>query len=75
MPNHAELLILICFTRRAADKDFSIHKLILGTYAGGSEQNHLMIADVLLPLPELEIDARRYDDERGGECNCTSDFW
>eukprot|EP01038_Epipyxis_sp_PR26KG_P004036 gene4036-5773_t len=47
------------------DRDVNIHKLILGTHTSGEEQNYLMIADVLLPLPDADIDARKYDDERG----------
>lgn len=47
------------------DRDVSIHKLLLGTHTSGSEPNYLMVADVALPLAGTEIDARRYDDERG----------
>lgn len=50
---------------RPTDREISIHKLLLGTHTSGSDPNYLMIADVLLPLPDAEIDARKYDDERG----------
>ncbi|GAB9468789.1 Histone-binding protein rbbp4 [Globisporangium polare] len=47
----------------SAGDDYSVHKLLLGTHTSGSEQNHLMIAEVRLPLEDTEIDARKYDDE------------
>ena len=50
---------------RPADKDISIHKMILGTHTSTSEPNYLMVAEVCLPLAHAEIDARKYDDERG----------
>mmetsp|Transcript_28359 Transcript_28359/g.28652 ORF Transcript_28359/g.28652 Transcript_28359/m.28652 type:complete len:448 (-) Transcript_28359:199-1542(-) len=50
---------------RPVDKDISIHRLLLGTHASGTDPNYLMVAEVMLPLPETEIDARKYDDERG----------
>ncbi|CAM9456306.1 unnamed protein product, partial [Phaeothamnion confervicola] len=40
-------------------------RVILGTHTSGAEQNHLMVANVHLPLPDAEIDVRRYDEERG----------
>jgi histone-binding protein RBBP4 len=50
---------------RPADRDISIHKMLLGTHTSNSEPNHLMVAEVCLPLSTTEIDARKYDDERG----------
>lgn len=47
-----------------ADRQVSMHKLLLGTHTSGSETNYLMVAEVTLPLPETEVDARRYDDEK-----------
>mmetsp|Transcript_9888 Transcript_9888/g.10392 ORF Transcript_9888/g.10392 Transcript_9888/m.10392 type:complete len:445 (+) Transcript_9888:21-1355(+) len=52
-------------SQRQPDKDVSLHKLLLGTHTSNDEPNYLMVADVLLPLPEAEIDARAYDDQRG----------
>jgi hypothetical protein len=52
--------------RRSAGDDFSVHKLLLGTHTSGAEQNHLMIAEVRLPLEDTEIDARKYDEESQG---------
>jgi len=47
------------------NKDYSIHRLILGTHTNEGDQNYLMIAEARLPLEDTEIDARKYDDERG----------
>lgn len=46
-----------------AGEDYSVHKLLLGTHTSGSEQNHLMIAEVRLPLEDAEIDACKFDEE------------
>ena len=51
---------------RHADKDYAEHKLLLGTHTSDSENNHVMIATVRLPLEDTQIDARKYDDEKGG---------
>lgn len=64
---------------RPADRDVSIHKMVLGTHTSDGEQNYLMIAEVrskqilyipysfqvLLPSPDAPIDARKFDEERG----------
>ena len=55
--------------KRSADGESNIHKLLLGTHTSNSEPNYLMVADVTLPSPEAEIDARKYDDERGEVVN------
>ena len=47
------------------DRELTIHKMLLGTHTSSNEPNFLMIADVCLPLAESEIDARKYDDEKG----------
>lgn len=46
-------------------RDFSTQRLILGTHTSEGEQNHLMIAEVELPLEDSEVDARGYNDEKG----------
>ena len=46
-------------------QDYSRQRLILGTHTSDNEQNHLMLAEVLLPLQDAEVDARGYDAERG----------
>ena len=51
---------------RHSDKDYAEHKLLLGTHTSDSESNHVMIASVRLPLEDTQIDARKYDDEKGG---------
>eukprot|EP00053_Salpingoeca_punica_P007050 m.65234 g.65234 ORF g.65234 m.65234 type:complete len:430 (+) comp13976_c0_seq2:116-1405(+) len=51
--------------KRPEGKDYSVHRLILGTHTSGDEQNHLVIADVQLPNEDAHVDARKYDDERG----------
>lgn len=50
----------------AENKEYSIQRLLLGTHTSGDEQNHLMIAEVRLPLEEAAIDPRKYDDQTGG---------
>ena len=42
-----------------------MHKVILGTHTSNSEQNYLMVANVTLPSSDAEIDARKYEDEKG----------
>lgn len=39
--------------------------MVLGTHTSGSEQNYLMLATVKLPNEDTEIDARKYDEEKG----------
>ena len=51
--------------KRSNDGESNIHKLLLGTHTSNSEPNYLLVAEVLLPVPEAEIDARKYDDEKG----------
>mmetsp|Transcript_14502 Transcript_14502/g.21839 ORF Transcript_14502/g.21839 Transcript_14502/m.21839 type:complete len:445 (+) Transcript_14502:118-1452(+) len=50
---------------RLAERECNIHKLLLGTHTSSSEPNYLMVAEVLLPLADTEIDARQYDDQKG----------
>lgn len=35
----------------------------MGTHTSGAEQNHLIIAEIKLPLEDTEIDERKYNDE------------
>mmetsp|Transcript_29966 Transcript_29966/g.41828 ORF Transcript_29966/g.41828 Transcript_29966/m.41828 type:complete len:439 (-) Transcript_29966:88-1404(-) len=49
------------------DKDYSIQRLILGTHTSDNENNHLMIAEIRLPLEETEIDARTYANAPDGK--------
>lgn len=57
------LILTISF--RPDGKDFSIHRLILGTHTS-DEQNHLLIASVQLPNEDAQFDASHYDNEKGG---------
>eukprot|EP01104_Vermistella_antarctica_P008884 TRINITY_DN2264_c0_g2_i1.p1 TRINITY_DN2264_c0_g2~~TRINITY_DN2264_c0_g2_i1.p1 ORF type:complete len:437 (+),score=88.88 TRINITY_DN2264_c0_g2_i1:36-1313(+) len=50
--------------KKESGKDYSIQRLILGTHTSESEQNHLMIARVRLPVDSTPIDSRKYDDTR-----------
>lgn len=47
-----------------AGKDYSVHKLILGTYAG-DKPNYLMIAEVQLPTEDAERQMRVFDVDHG----------
>ena len=49
---------------RPEGKDYSIHRLILGTHTS-DEQNHLLIASVQLPNEDAMFDASHYDSEKG----------
>ena len=51
--------------RKHPGKDFSTHRVILGTHTAEGEQNYLMLGEVRLPTEDADIDARKYDDERG----------
>ncbi|ROK35761.1 Histone-binding protein RBBP4 [Anabarilius grahami] len=49
---------------RPEGKDFSVHRLVLGTHTS-DEQNHLVIASVQLPNDDAQFDASHYDSEKG----------
>ena len=44
------------------DSECSTQKLILGTHTSENEQNHLMIAEVQLPLEDATVDATEYEN-------------
>jgi len=50
---------------RPDGKDYSVHRLLLGTHTSSDEQNHLVIASVKLPNDDAQVDASRYDNDRG----------
>lgn len=54
---------------RPEGKDYTVHRLILGTHTssaeGQQEPNALMIAHVQLPCDDARTDSRKYDDETG----------
>lgn len=66
-------LIEIFDFSRPEGKDYTIHRLILGTHTS-DEQNHLVIASVQLPNDEAQFDSSHYDSERGGMCFLLLDF-
>jgi histone-binding protein RBBP4 len=39
------------------------HKVVLGTHTSGEEPNYLIVADVILPNNEREIDAKNYRED------------
>lgn len=51
---------------RPEGKDYSLHKLVLGTHTC-DEQNHLVIASVKLPNNDALLDASHCDIEKEGE--------
>ena len=58
------------FSVRPEGKDYSVHRLILGTHTS-DEQNHLLIASVQLPNEDAQFDASHYDNDKGGKHYCT----
>eukprot|EP00020_Sapocribrum_chincoteaguense_P008511 CAMPEP_0170748348 /NCGR_PEP_ID=MMETSP0437-20130122/9805_1 /TAXON_ID=0 /ORGANISM="Sexangularia sp." /LENGTH=424 /DNA_ID=CAMNT_0011087181 /DNA_START=101 /DNA_END=1372 /DNA_ORIENTATION=- len=46
-----------------ADRDYSTSRIILGTHTSGTEQNHLLLAQVRLPLASALVSARGYADD------------
>jgi histone-binding protein RBBP4 len=53
-----------CTRCRPEGKDYSVHRIILGTHTS-DEQNYLVIASVKLPNDDAQIDVSRYDNSRG----------
>lgn len=64
----------------SSDKNYSIHRLLMGTHTSGAQQDYLQIAQVQLPNQvrgdddredeeggDDEMGREAYDDERGGE--------
>ena len=47
------------------DKDYTSHRLVLGTHTSEGDTNHLLIATVRMPAENARLDAKKYDDERG----------
>lgn len=57
---------LFFFFRSDDGKDFTTHRLILGTHTS-DEQNHLVIASVQIPKENSTNDSTQYESERGGK--------
>ena len=47
---------------RPEGKDYSVHRLILGTHTS-DEQNHLLIASVQLPNEDAQFDSSHYGNK------------
>jgi len=61
---HISIKLCVLFTRPEG-KDYSVHRLVLGTHTS-DEQNHLIVASVQLPNDDAQFDASQYDSEKGG---------
>lgn len=55
--------VTVLIASRIPDKNFSTHRLLIGTHTSGEAQNYLQIAHVQLPKP-ISLDAADYDEER-----------
>ena len=61
---------------RHPGKNYSTHRLLIGTHTSGNDTNYLQIAEVQLPNPVTEPDPRRYDEDKeeiggyGGGAEC-----
>ena len=49
-------------------KDYSVHRVVLGTHTSDGEPNHLQIATVRIPNDQATVEGSKYDEERGGTC-------
>lgn len=63
--NSKQKRLTFCLPIRPEGKDYSVHRLVLGTHTS-DEQNHLVIASVQLPNDDAQFDASHYDSEKGG---------
>lgn len=50
---------------RPTGKNYHLKRLLLGTHTSDNEQNYLQIATVQLPNGEEQVDADKFDEERG----------
>lgn len=51
---------------RDEGKNTNLQRLLIGTHTSDGEPNYLQIATVQVPNEEVEVDARKFDDEKGG---------
>ncbi len=65
MSNKISLKKKTIYFRPEDGKDFTTHRLILGTHTS-DEQNHLVIACVQIPKEGTTSDSTQYESERGG---------
>lgn len=67
MSHRIDILILFFINfHRPPDKQYSMHRLIMGTHTAEGEQNYLQIVSVQLPNENAQIDSRKFDEEAGG---------
>ena len=61
------------------DSRYSKQKMLLGTHTSEEEQNHLLLAEVVLPTEDSELSSAQYDEEQAetggygaspGQCYC-----
>jgi histone-binding protein RBBP4 len=61
---------------RDPEKNYSTHRLLIGTHTSGNDNNFLEIAEVQLPNPPSEQDPRKFDETKeevggyGGGSEC-----
>lgn len=60
------ILIQNFYFRPEDGKDYTTHRLILGTHTS-DEQNHLVIACVQIPKEGTTNDSTQYESDRGGK--------
>lgn len=51
---------------RDEGKNTNLQRLLIGTHTSDGEPNYLQIATVQVPNEDVEVDARKFDDEKGG---------
>jgi histone-binding protein RBBP4 len=44
--------------------DYTTHRVLLGTHTSEDAQNHLLLADVRIPIPDTDVDIHKFDDEK-----------
>ncbi|CAG8439942.1 11419_t:CDS:2 [Acaulospora colombiana] len=47
-------------------KDYTVQRLLIGTHTSDNDQNYVEIANIQLPKNDVNIDPRKYDEEKGG---------
>ncbi|SCZ98844.1 BZ3500_MvSof-1268-A1-R1_Chr3-1g05658 [Microbotryum saponariae] len=48
-----------------AGKDYTSHRILMGTHTSDNDNNYVQIAEVHLPKPTAELDLDKYDQEKG----------
>lgn len=50
---------------RPEGKDYTIQRLLIGTHTSDNDQNYVEIAQIQLPKNDVNVDPRKYDEEKG----------